>query len=113
MHEVSIIENVIDIVSKKAEENNLIKVNKISLMIGELSGVMSDSLIFAFQCVSKGTMLENTEFQIQKMEATARCENCGVIFKIDHFNKICPSCKRFSNNILTGYELYVNTIEGD
>jgi len=113
MHEVSIIENVIDIVLKKAKENHFMKINKVSLVIGELSGVMPDALMFAFQCVSKGTMLEGAELQIERREATAKCDECGIIFKIDHFNKICPRCKKFCSNILTGYELYTNTIEGD
>ncbi|GIM28087.1 putative hydrogenase nickel incorporation protein HypA [Clostridium polyendosporum] len=113
MHEVSIVQNVIEIASKKAEENNLKKINKISLRVGELSGVMEDSLVFAFNCVSKGTAAEGAEFEIVKVEATAECEKCKITFKVDHFNKLCPECNKFSSNIITGYELLIYTIEGD
>lgn len=113
MHEVSIMESTLRIVKEKAEENNLKNVSKITIKIGELSGVMSDSLIFAFNSLSKGTIAEEAEFLIEKVDATAMCDDCGITFKIDHFNKLCPECNKFSTNILSGYELYVNTIEGD
>ena len=113
MHEVSIMENTINIISEKAEENNLKNISKITIKIGELSGVMSDSLIFAFNSLSKGTIAEGAEFLIEKVDATAMCDDCGITFEIDHFNKLCPNCNKFSTNILSGYELYVNTIEGE
>ena len=113
MHEVSIIQNVISIVSEKASENNLEKVNKVSLKIGELSGVHEDSLRFAFNAVSKDTIACGAELIIEKVEATAKCNSCNISFKIDYFNKLCPKCKVFCDNVLSGYELYINTIEGD
>lgn len=113
MHEVSIVQNLISIVCKKAEENNLKKINKISLKIGEFSGVLEDSLRFAFTAVSKDIIVEDAELIIEKVEAYAKCNSCNISFKIDHFNKLCPKCSEFSDNVLSGYELYINTIEGD
>lgn len=113
MHEVSIIQSVIDIVKEKAYENNLEKINKVSLKIGELSGVYEDSLRFAFKAVSKDTIVEGAELIIEKVNATAKCDSCDISFSIDHFNKLCPKCRRFCNNIISGYELFINTIEGD
>ena len=113
MHEVSIIENVIKIVSEKAVENNLTKVNKVSLKIGELSGVMSESLNFAFENCIVGTIMEGAKLEIERVKARAKCTDCEQEFPINHFNKLCPSCKRIYSSIISGYELYVNTIEGD
>jgi len=113
MHEVSIIENVIEIVSEKAIENEFTKVNKVSLKIGELSGVMPESLNFAFKSCIIGTMLEGSILEIEKVKAVAECKDCKQVFPIDHFNKLCPCCNKFCSSIITGYELFVNTIEGD
>ncbi|MBC2580089.1 hydrogenase maturation nickel metallochaperone HypA [Clostridium sp. DJ247] len=113
MHEVSIMESAMRIVKEKAEENNIKNIFKITIKIGELCGVMSDSLIFAFNSLSKETIAEGAEFLIEKVKATAMCNDCGTVFEIDHFNKLCPNCNKFSTNILSGYELYVNTIEGE
>lgn len=113
MHEVSIMQSAMKIVLEKAKENNLKEIRKICIKIGELSGVMPSALTFAFNGVSKETIAEGAEFIIEKVDATARCEDCNIVFKIDHFNKLCPSCNKFCTNILSGYELYINTIEGD
>lgn len=113
MHEVSIVQSLIDIVCNKAEENNLKKIKKISLRIGEFSGVFEDSIRFAYKAISKDTIVDGAELSIEIVEATAKCNQCDISFKINHFNKLCPECQSFSNNILSGYELYINTIEGD
>lgn len=113
MHEVSIIQSVIKIVLEKAIECNLTKVNKVSLKIGELSGVMPECLNFAFKIGIMDTMLEGSTLEIEKVSAVAQCIDCKQEFPIDHFNKLCPCCNKFCSNIIRGYELYVNTIEGD
>ena len=113
MHEVSIIQNVVEIVTEKAIENKFTKVNKVSLRIGELSGVMPESLNFAFKSCIIDTILEGSTLEIEKVKAIAECKDCEQEFPIDHFNKICPICNKFCSSIISGYELYVNTIEGD
>ena len=113
MHEVSIIQNVVKIVSDKAIENNFSKVDKVSLKIGGLSGAMPESLNFAFNSLIIGTMLEGSTLEIEKVSAVAECADCKKVFPIDHFNKLCPCCNKFCSSIISGYELYVNTIEGD
>ena len=113
MHEVSIIENVIKIVTDKAIENKFKKVTKVSLKIGELSGVTAECLNFAFKICIIDTMLEGSTLEIEKVSAVAKCFDCKQEFPIEHFNKNCPYCNKFCSSIIRGYELYVNTIEGD
>lgn len=113
MHEASIIHSAMDIILEKSRENHLNKITKITVRVGEMSGAMPDALRFAFISVSSGTIAEGADFIIDLVKPTAKCDFCNIIFNIDHFNKLCPECKSFSSNIVTGYELYVNTIEGD
>ena len=113
MHEVSIIQNVIEIVTQKALENKFTRINKVCLKIGELSGVMPESLNFAFESCIQGTMLEESILGIEEVSALGACEPCNLEFPIEHFNKLCPNCDKFCTSIVRGYELYVDTIEGD
>ncbi|HEY8910592.1 MAG TPA: hydrogenase maturation nickel metallochaperone HypA [Desulfosporosinus sp.] len=113
MHEVSIIQNVIEIVTQKAVDNKLTKINKVSLRIGELSGVMPESLHFAFDSCIIGTMMEESTLGIETVSALGECKECSLEFPISHFNKLCPNCNKFCSSVVSGYELYVNTIEGD
>ncbi|MEQ8153686.1 MAG: hydrogenase maturation nickel metallochaperone HypA [Clostridiaceae bacterium] len=112
LHEISIMESVINIVLEKAEENHLREISEITIKVGELSGVMPEALEFAFSIMAKGTIAEGSKFLIERVPAAAKCGNCGIEFKISHFNKLCPKCQKFSTLILRGYELYVNKIVG-
>ncbi len=113
MHETSIVAEVIKIVLAKAREYKISKVNAITAKVGELTGVSPEALSFAFEVFSKGTIAAEAEFKLNTVKASAKCETCEVIFAINHVNKKCPVCHRFCNNILTGYELLIETIEGE
>jgi hydrogenase nickel incorporation protein HypA/HybF len=113
MHEVSIIQELLDIVQDKAIENNFTRIDKVHLKVGELSGVLEDSLRFAYECISEDTMAKGSELIIEKIDATGRCSRCSTTFKIGRFNKLCPKCSMFCDVILSGYELYIYSIEGE
>jgi hydrogenase nickel incorporation protein HypA/HybF len=113
MHEVSIVEELLNIVSEKALDNNLKYVDKIHIKVGELSGVVEEALRFAFDCISEDTIAKGCELVIERIEATARCNRCKITYKINHFNKLCPQCRSFCDSILSGHELCVYSIEGE
>ncbi|WP_242861014.1 hydrogenase maturation nickel metallochaperone HypA [Clostridium scatologenes] len=106
-------ESTIDIVLKKAEECNFKTIRKVTLKIGELSGVMDEALNFAFNELKNYSMLRDAELCIDKVKAMAYCEECKENYPIDHFNKLCPRCGSFSSQIVNGYELYLYSIEGE
>ena len=49
MHELSIAEELLEIITARASQEGIRKVEKINLRIGEFSGIMPDSLEFAFE----------------------------------------------------------------
>lgn len=113
MHEVSIMEGIFEIITDNVDEHKLKKVNKVMLQIGEFTCVEEGALRFAFEAFSKDTKAEGAELLIDRVKATAKCGRCGQVFKIAFTNKICPHCGIFSNNVVSGYELLLNEIEGD
>lgn len=113
MHELSIMQNTMNIILKIANENNLRTITKVTLKIGELCGVMDDSLNFAFEICTKDTLAFGSELYIDRIQAIAFCENCLIKYKIDHYHKLCPSCLKPSFKIINGYEMYIDSIEGD
>ena len=113
MHEISIMQAAMDIVLKNASKHNLHKITKINLDVGEMAGIVPESLEFAFSVLSKGTIAEGAELIINKIKATAKCNNCNIIFNVENYSKVCPVCRNFSSAVLTGYELLVTSIEGD
>ena len=53
MHELSITQSMLEIVLKQAEQAHAKKVTKINLVIGEMTGVVSDSVQFYLDFLTK------------------------------------------------------------
>lgn len=113
MHEVSVASELLDIIFINAEIHNIKEVKKIVLKIGEFTCIQENALRFAFKAISKKTLCANAQLVIETVKAAAYCENCKQCFDINYTNKICPKCGQFSFNITTGYELLLESIEGE
>ncbi len=113
MHEVSVISEVFEIINEYVNVYDLKRINKIVLKIGEFTCIEKSALRFAFEALSRDTICENSELVINKIRASAYCDNCKKNFNISYTNKICPECSKFSNNVVTGYELLMEKIEGE
>lgn len=112
MHEVSLIENVIEIVMAEMPKHGITKVENITLRIGQMSMVMSDALIFAFEVLSKGTPLENATLSIESVPTEGRCRGCGEEFIIKDWPTDCPKCGGTDIELISGKELEIAEFEG-
>ena len=65
MHELSIAEELLQIITNKASQVGIRKIEQINLKIGEFSGILPDALIFAFELISKDTMMEGARIEIE------------------------------------------------
>lgn len=113
MHEISIIHDAIDIAIENGINNNMKKIDKIYMKIGEFTCVDENSLNFAFESLRQNSICEDAKLVIEKVKGKAICQYCNEKFEINFTDKICPICKRYSNNICNGYEILVWQIEGD
>ena len=112
MHEIAIVESIIDIVSTEMKKHNMTKVETIKLRIGEMSHVMPDALFFSFDISSKGTPLEGAKLIIETVPTKGRCKGCGTEFTIKDTFDICPNCGGISFEIISGKELEIAEFVG-
>ena len=113
MHEMAMAEGIMDIVKDYAEKNNATKVHTISLLIGEMTGVVIDSLEFCFKALSKGTVAENAEIKLKNVPLIGHCNDCNWQGHIENYNFFCPQCKSGHMDIISGRELRVEYLEVD
>jgi len=113
VHEVSIMQEIFEIVNENILIHNIEKVTSVTLQIGEFSCVEAHALEFAFEAMSKDTPSENAELRIERVKAKALCSQCDELFEVSFTNKICPECGTFSNDIKEGYELVFHGMEGE
>ncbi|MBW1698872.1 MAG: hydrogenase maturation nickel metallochaperone HypA [Deltaproteobacteria bacterium] len=112
MHELSLAQNIIEIITGELLENGLTKVDTITLKIGEMAQVLPDSLRFGFECLIRETPLEGVKLIIEIVPAKGRCMSCGKNFIIENREFICPECGKAGIEVLTGKELEIVELEG-
>lgn len=111
MHELSITENILTIVLEKAEEAKASRVSKINLVIGELSGVVDECVEFYFGFLSKDTIAAQASLSFRHPPIQLRCHKCNTIFSPDDRNWTCPNCQEQAVEIISGRDLYIESIE--
>ena len=114
MHELSIVEALIDQVRKEVERSGQSgRILRLELAIGRLSGVNCDSIRFAFEQLSRDTLLEGAEVHITQPKATCRCHTCDARVEIDEITVGCPACGSTQITVEGGRELLLQSIEID
>jgi hydrogenase nickel incorporation protein HypA/HybF len=116
MHEYSIAENLLKIIEKQCETHKIKKVKKINLKIGVLKAVIPDCLKFAFELLSKGTVLEGAKLAIKSIPLEVYCPKCGNKFNYENTFEIelcCSKCKNTDIKIKSGNEFFIDSIEGE
>jgi len=111
VHELAITQNILDIVLNEAKSAQANKVTKINLVIGELSGIVSDCVQFYFDFLKKGNVAEEATLDFKLVPAELRCRDCSKVFYPKDSAWICPDCRGTSLDVISGRECYVESIE--
>lgn len=111
MHELTITQNVLDIVLEHAQEAGAAKVSRIDLVIGEMTGVVEDCVRFYMGVIAKGTAAEEAELVVRQVPITARCQDCSADFEVRDFVWTCPCCQSTRSEVIGGKDLFVESIE--
>ncbi len=113
MHEMAIVQSVLDVAFREADNNSGTKIRKIKLRIGELSGVVRDSIEFAFSVLKADTAAEDAELEIETVKLKAECGTCGEAeCAAWDLNLICAKCGG-TLRITAGREMKVEYIDLD
>ncbi|PIU23537.1 MAG: hydrogenase maturation nickel metallochaperone HypA [Chloroflexi bacterium CG_4_10_14_0_8_um_filter_46_9] len=111
MHELSITQSIVDVISKKSQEGQVSRITQVNLVIGELSGFVPDCIKFYFDFLSKDTIAEGAVLNFQLIPARLRCRDCSTIFSPQGRDWTCPECHSLSLEIIGGRELYIESME--
>ena len=111
MHEYSIAQNMIRIVRDKVDNGVLSRVTKVKVKVGELSGVVPDALEFSFKIIAEDSKMKKAQLKIDFIPVKAKCKNCKKEFRLDSPSFVCPDCLSSNLDILSGDELFLESIE--
>ena len=110
MHELGIIAQVVKIAKKTAEANNLTKINKIVLQVGELSGAVPLYVERGVPAVVYNTPMQDCELKVEEVTAYGVCEDCRHEFPIVKCEGKCPKCHSDKFNIISGTQFIIKEI---
>jgi hydrogenase nickel incorporation protein HypA/HybF len=111
MHEYSITESILTLALEKASEANAVKITRINLVVGELSGVVAECVQFYFEHISKNTTADGASLSFETKPTTIRCHKCSNVFTPKDGNWSCPECHETGIDIVSGRECYMESIE--
>jgi hydrogenase nickel incorporation protein HypA/HybF len=107
VHELAIAESVVETVTERLPGAT---VTCVHLEIGELSGVVPDSIRFCFDLATEGTGLAGARLEITEPPARCRCRACGAEFRPDSPVVLCP-CGSPDVAVLAGEELKIVSVQ--
>lgn len=120
MHEFSVMSNLVEVVMDEARKHNASRVTEVHLLVGQLTLLGKEQLLFVYQVLSDNDLLRGSKLLIDEQKAIVRCRECGfegnleiVNDPIDHliFPKFsCPKCDG-RIEIIKGRECIVSNVK--
>jgi|JTFO01.1.fsa_nt_gb hydrogenase nickel incorporation protein HypA/HybF len=117
MHELSIAEGLLGIIKEEMAKNNVTKLLSIKIVHGQMASVVPEALDMAFKALTVDTPMEGVRLEMKEIPTRVRCRDCKLEFspvEEDIYLMTCPECgAEFGHEILSGRELYVDSIEAE
>lgn len=111
MHELSVTVELLHTVLTEAYRRRVQSVTKVTVVVGDLTGIDPRYLRYYFSVLSRETVAENAELVIESQATYFYCQHCGRVFPgvRDFFG--CPDCGKQGLLLKEGMDLYLESME--
>ena len=113
MHEMSIMQSVLDGAFEALEKSGETRITEIILTVGEQTDIQEIPLNFAFEALKQNTPAHNAVLKVNMLTTRSHCADCDAEFDHDRFSMLCPNCGSLDITLLTGRELRIDGMEAD
>jgi hydrogenase nickel incorporation protein HypA/HybF len=107
MHELSMAAGILDIVQQNVCVADASRVRAVRVRVGDLAGVVPDSLEFCFDAVIADTPYAAAFLAIDRVPALATCGGCGGVTRLAQ-PSLVPCVRRHRHDPQSGDELQVD-----
>jgi hydrogenase nickel incorporation protein HypA/HybF len=111
MHEMGIVQNIIDIVLQEMDRHGVEKLKTIHLVVGRMSAIVPEQLRMCFEILTTGHRLAGADLAIRLAPVIYRCPDCDSEFTAEGIIFKCPECEAAHPEIIFGRELKIESIE--
>ena len=114
MHEMGIVLHLAKTLDETAEKEKITRIGKVTLQVGEVSGIMTDLFTDAWDYFKKRhEVLKDSELVIEPIKAVTYCDGCGANYETVLYGKKCPHCGSDETWLVTGNECIIKEIEAE
>ncbi len=104
MHEVGMMQSILERAVERAKQEGAHHIDGVHMRVGAASGVVPDSLEFAFEIAKKGTIAEDAQLETELVPVVCYCANCQLEFQPTDLLYECPECHQPNCEVKQGQE---------
>ncbi|MDP8209809.1 MAG: hydrogenase maturation nickel metallochaperone HypA [Candidatus Stygibacter australis] len=114
MHEASLITSLLKIAHRVKIQNELDTISKVTIVVGDMHQVISDVMQNCFDLLKDDFQgFDNAQLIIKHTPLKIRCKECQKIITLNQTDFHCPHCHSTSTEIVSGQELFIETLEAE
>ncbi|RWX43944.1 hydrogenase nickel incorporation protein HypA/HybF [Candidatus Electrothrix aarhusensis] len=114
MHEFSICHTLVEKVLEEADKLTPppVRVTQAGIACGKLRQIVPEYLQTAYEALTKDTIAEQSVLEIREIPIVGCCTACGWKGELAvDYGFACPVCAAPTPEVISGQELYLETIE--
>ena len=111
MHELSVCMSLLDQVTAIAAERDALRVTRIELTVGPLSGIEIDLLESAWPIAAAGTLADEADFVVEAVPVVVHCKTCGEETTAQSNRLVCGQCGAHQTRVVSGEEMILQRLE--
>jgi len=113
MHEGAIVKSLFDIAVQIKIDEELTKVDKITIVIGKFHQIVEEVMMMQFEFMkAEFPGFESAELEMFEKDVIVECLECSKTSKLTEPVFYCMNCHSPDTKIISGNELYIEKIEG-
>ncbi len=111
MHEISLAENILQLIEDASLEQSFTQVKTVWLEIGQLACVEQESLRFYFNAVTQDSIAQHARLEIIEIAGQAICNQCNRKFFVASYYEACPDCGNYALQVTHGDDMRIKELE--
>jgi hydrogenase nickel incorporation protein HypA/HybF len=112
MHEMGIILHLAKSLEETAEQEKIKKITRVTLEVGEVSGIMTDYFTDCWDYFKKRhPVLDTAALEIETIPAVTYCSSCEKTYPTVQYGRTCPYCQSGETWLIQGNECIIKEIE--
>ena len=112
MHELGIVIHVVKQVEELVKKNNATKAVEVTLEVGEVSGVVKEYFVDAFNwAANRSEYMKECKLNYIVIQAITYCEDCKHTYPTVKYGKECPFCHSPNTYLTTGRDVMIKDIK--